>query len=356
MSSPTAGAGASRPATTATTAASPTVLIDARLAGRGLGIASFIDRLTAALGDVRPPIDARLWRGSAAWGRGAVLTALARSGPFDVSPRLDPRARRPDVVHFASNLGALRPGRGSLVTVHDLLHRRQRTRRHRLAGALLEASLPRAGRVVAVSARTRAEVEDAFPELVGRVEVIPHGLRRRTSPPAGARRHLLAFGGATDPRKRVDLMVAAYREYRATAAGDPLPLVVLARAGLTPAQRTDLAALEARIVPTATAAEVDDLMAGAAAVLYPTAAEGFGLPILEAAEFGTRVVLDARADVATEVLGRHCLPVDGRTPADWADKLHQAVAEGPVAGALDLPGWDEVAARYAAIYRDLAAR
>jgi glycosyltransferase involved in cell wall biosynthesis len=345
---------AGAPARSKLETASIAVLIDARLALRGLGIASFLDRLTAALADVHPPVDARQWKGSGEWGRAAVLSTLARSGPFDVSPVLDPRTWGCDVVHLASNLGPLRPGRRSVVTVHDLMHRQRARRRDRLSGTLLEACLTRASHVVAISERTKAQVEEALPTLIGRVEVIPHGLRRRPWPVA-PRGHVLAFGGAGDPRKRVDLMVAAYREYRA-AAPDPLPLVVLARAGLTADQHRHLTALGAKIVPTATAGEVDELMAGAAAVLYTTTTEGFGLPILEAAEVGTRVVMDASAEVATEVVGRHCLLVDGPTPRHWADRLEQAVAEGPVADALDLPGWDSVAGRYAEIYRELARR
>ncbi len=333
-----------------------TVLIDARMAVRGLGIATFLDRLTAALATARPSVETRLWQGQGVWGRAAVLSTLARSGPFDVSPRLDPRTWGCDVVHFASNLGPVFPGRRSLVTVHDLMYRDRRRGRpqDRLAGLLLEACLRRASKVVAISDRTRAQVEAAIPQLAGRVEVIPHGMRRLPWPLA-PRCHILAFGGAADPRKRVDLMVAAYREYHA-AAPDPLPLVVLARAGLTAGQQGQLEQLGATIVATATATEVDELMAAAAALLYTTTTEGFGLPILEAAEVGTRVVMDTRADVATEVLGRHCLMVDGAGARAWADVLRQAVAEGPVRGAVDLPGWSTVAGRYADLYEELAGR
>ncbi|MEA2702735.1 MAG: hypothetical protein QOD63_680, partial [Actinomycetota bacterium] len=225
-----------------------TVLIDARMALRGLGIGTFLNRLTAALATARPSLTTRLWKGSGEWGRAAVLSTLARSGPFDVSPRLDPRTWGSDVVHFASNLGPLFPGRCSLVTVHDLMYRDRGRPQDQLAGLLLERCMRRAQKVVAISDRTRAQVEAALPQLAGRVEVIPHGMRRLPWP-SGPRMHVLAFGGAADPRKRVDLMVAAYREYQAEAP-DPLPLVVLARAGLTADQQEQLGQLGARIVPS----------------------------------------------------------------------------------------------------------
>ncbi len=241
-----------------------------------------------------------------------------------------------------------------MVTVYDLLYRRSRRARDRVFGSLLEHSLPRAGRVVAVSARTGDEILESWPALKGRMEVIPAGMRLRPFP-EGERTHVLAFGGGSDPRKRVDLMVATFRRYRELAP-DPMPLVVLARAGLTEGQRHDLEALGARLLDRAPSLEVDRLVAAAAAVVYPTTTEGFGLPILEAGEVGTPVVMDRAADVAWEVVGRHCVLVDGSDPTAWASALIAAVAGGPVAGALDLPSWAEVARRYAELYRDVAAR
>lgn len=328
-------------------ATATTVLIDARLAGRGLGIGTFVERLLegfAALGSPAP----RPW-GLAHPGPGAARAALGRSGLFDLAPRLDPRAAGHHVVHYAANVGPLWPGPRSVLTVHDLLAGRRA--RDLAFSALRGRALGRVGRVVAVSARTGADIEERFPALRGRVTVIPHGLRRLVAP-TGPRTHLLGFGGL-DPRKRVGLLVEAYGRYRATTSG-ALPLVVLARAGLAPAQRRALAALGARVVPDATRAQADALMAGAAALVYPTAEEGFGLPVLEAAEVATPVVIDRGARLAGEVVGDHCLAVDGSSVEAWAAGMRRAVEGGPVAAALDLPGWHEVAAAYRDLYDEVA--
>ena len=327
------------------------VLLDSRLAARGLGIATFTDRLSAVLED-SGEVRVGRWQAGGDWGWRARLATMGRSGLFDLSPRLDPRTSSFDVVHFVSNLGSLRPGRASVFTVHDLLYRRSRRARDVVLGFLLERSVARVGWVVAVSARTASEVAVAFPALQGRVAVIPHG-QRRLPPPTGERIHVLAFGGGGDPRKRVDLMIASYRRYRESDP-DPRPLVVLARAGLTSPQRQALESLGARPVEHAPPTEVDQLVAQAAVVLYPSEAEGFGLPILEAGEAGTPVVMDRAADVATEVVGRHCVLVDGTDPSAWSAALRRAIAAGPVADALDLPDWAEVARRYVALYREVA--
>lgn len=329
------------------------VLIDARLSIRGLGIATYIDRLIVGFGElgVPPPC---LWKGSGGWGRAGVASTLAHSGLFDVSPRIDPRTRRFDVVHFASNVGALYPGTASVVTVHDLMYRRRGRLRHRLPGAFLERCAARAGHVVTISDRTRTELLAAVPSLAGRVDVIPHGMRQIADAPSAARVHLLAFGGAADPRKRTDLLVEVYRAYRASTT-DPLPLVVLARAGLLPTQRHDLAALGAEVIESATAAEVDGLMSEAAALLYPTLEEGFGLPILEAAEAGTPVVMGADAAVATEVMGQHCFLAAGTSLPSWVTQIREAVASAPIEHSLRLPDWAGVADAYQALYRSAGA-
>lgn len=328
------------------------VLVDTRMAVRGLGIATFADRLMSALADISD-IRASRWQAWGGWGPRAQLATLGRSGLFDLSPRLDPRTAGFDVVHFVSNVGSVVPGPASVLTVHDLLHRRDRRARDRVFGFLLERSVLRVGRVVVVSARTGAEVTRAFPSLRGRVTVIPHGMRSAPTLPAAERTHLLAFGGGGDPRKRVDLMVAAYRCYRESGP-DPRPLVVLARAGLTDPQRHALVALGARLVEQAAPAEVDRLLSQAVAVVYTSRTEGFGLPIVEAGEMGTPVVMDRDADVATEVIGRHCVLVDGSDPSAWSAGILRAIAAGPVAHPLDLPDWAEVARRYVEVYHDVA--
>jgi alpha-1,3-rhamnosyl/mannosyltransferase len=222
-------------------------------------------------------------------------------------------------------------------------------------GGLLERAIPLAGRIVAISGRTRDELVVSFPSLSGRVEVIPHGLRSLSVVPSSDRSHVLAFGGHADVRKRTDFMIAVYCAYR-DATRDPLPLVVLARAGLSTGQERALAAFGARIVPDATAEEVDVLMGGSAALIYPTLEEGFGLPILEAAEAGTPVVMDRAAAVASEVVGSHCFQVCSDSVDAWVSALRQAVVAAPIEHCLALPPWSSVAERYSSLYAEVGLR
>jgi glycosyltransferase involved in cell wall biosynthesis len=327
------------------------VLLDARAAQRGLGIATFISRLREGMAD-KATVQIQTWGGKASSDRGSMANVLGHSGLFDLSPSLDPRSRGYDVVHYASGVGSVMPGRRSVLTLHDLMTRKRGRLRDRMIATLLERALPRVGRVIAVSNRSRHEAEHAFPMLKGHIDVIPHGMRslaRSTE----RREHLLAFGGAADPRKRVDLMIDVYRQYAAVVR-DPLPLVVLARAGLTESQRVDLSLLGAEVVESASATEVDCLMRRAAALLFPSAAEGFGIPLLEAAEAGTPVVIDERASIPIEVVGTHCFRVRKPEVEAWVAELQRAVEAAPIYGGLQLPSWTEVAARYVEAYSEVS--
>ncbi len=81
-----------------------------------------------------------------------------------------------------------------------------------------------------------------------------------------------------------------------------------------------------------------------------------GLPILEAAEAGTPVVVDGDARVANEVVGRHCFRVSGSSVEVWVAELRRAVASAPIPDALDLPDWAAVARMYRSLYAEVSER
>src|SRR4030088_1679521 len=64
------------------------VLLDARLAIRGLGIATWIDRLMSGFSG-SPGARPVLWRASARWGGAGMAGTLLRAGLFDLSPEVE---------------------------------------------------------------------------------------------------------------------------------------------------------------------------------------------------------------------------------------------------------------------------
>lgn len=226
---------------------------------------------------------------------------------------------------------------------HPQLHERAKVLYFRSAA---RAGARRARRVIAVSEYGRQgaiEHVGADPE---RVDVVPQGIdleRYRPDPaPADAelrRRHgvdgpYLLWVGAVEPRKDVPTLVRAFAGL--VAGGLPHRLVL---AG-PPAWGTR-AALEAiresgvsdRIVRTGYVTEEAQaaLYRGASAFVYPSIAEGFGFPVLEAMGCGAPVVTTT-GSAPEEVAGGAAALVPPTEP----DALRNAVRR-----VLDDPGYAE---------------
>jgi len=84
----------------------------------------------------------------------------------------------------------------------------------------------------------------------------------------------------------------------------------------------DRIALTGRI-PTA---ELDALLAGAAVVAFPSAYEGFGIPVLEALAAGVPVVVGAGTPAA-EMAGGLVPVLDSSDPGAWAAALDRLLSD-----------------------------
>jgi glycosyltransferase involved in cell wall biosynthesis len=222
---------------------------------------------------------------------------------------------RVDVFH-GTNFVLPPPGRArGVVTVHDLafLHSpatvsstSQRLR------ALVPRALSRAAVVCTPSQAVADEIVDAFGLPADRLQVTPLGVDEHwaaTPAPgadwlaaAGLPERYVLFVGTIEPRKMLPTLIEAKRQLAGTPAGE-VPLVLLGPAGWGP--QLDLAGLPADQVVTTGWRDDDDvraIVAGAAVLAFPSAAEGFGLPPLEAFAAGVPVVA-SDLPVTREVLG-----------------------------------------------------
>ncbi len=332
-----------------------TVFMDARTAVRGLGIASAVDRLELELAR-RADCTVTVNRSAHGWTARGKLDTVLRTGLVDLDPRLDPRSRRAEAAHYFGNTCPARPSPRTIVTVHDVMALGSRGTKGRVLEALLVPGLTRRrATVVAISCRTADSLVTELGLPARDIEVIPHGYRDLPVW-TGPRTHVLMLGGSGDARKRVDLGIRAYVQYASRAGDDALPLVIAGRAGLSPEHLALTAGHAVRVEHDPARATLDHLLGRAACLLYPSAREGYGLPILEAGEVGTPVVYDQGADIPQEPLGRHAVPARAASPDAFASSLAAAVAAGPVHDALSgRPTWADVAARYAELYRAVAS-
>jgi alpha-1,3-rhamnosyl/mannosyltransferase len=219
-----------------------------------------------------------------------------------------------------------------VLTINDGIpwdHPEWLTRAHALHARLVLTPAARAARLVLVpSAHTRERVLANVRGLrEDRVVVTPYGVDPRFTPGPGPERgpYLLAVG-TLQPRKNLEAALRAFERLD----GEHRLVVVGARgwhdeALLARVQRSPAAArieLRGRVGD-------DELLAlyrGAACLLYPSRAEGFGFPPLEAMACGTPVVCTAAGSLP-EVTGDAALIVDPDDDAGLALAVRRVLAD-----------------------------
>jgi glycosyltransferase involved in cell wall biosynthesis len=266
------------------------------------------------------------------------------------------------LLHCPHYVVPLSPPCPVVVTLHDTIQidfpetlPRPRPLAYGYARVMLSRAVRIAKRVIAVSEAAAADLADRLRPAPGKLVVIPNGVDERfrpvPAPPPAPSGHLL-FVGNPKPHKNLPRVLGAYARLvreRATS-GRALPALVVA-GGDRQDETAALRALAGRLglaerVSFPGFVDEDDLAAlyrGASMLLFPTLAEGFGLPIAEAMACGRPVVVSNRP-VHREIAGAAGEPVD---PLDEV-----SIAHG-VARLLDDP---ELAARRGAAGRRLAER
>ena len=132
--------------------------------------------------------------------------------------------------------------------------------------------------------------------------------------------------GTIEPRKNLGLLVRVWRELQKSGGPVPHLFVVGNRGWERPAVFADLEALAKDGVVTLLHdlgdASVAALLRGAEALLFPSLAEGFGLPPLEAAALGVPV-LSGKLPVVVETLQDYPVYLDTSDVYAWVTAINQ---------------------------------
>ena len=311
-----------------------------------------VEVLAVAGRDVAAPVAARVRR-----------PALPRYRMPNLWPEILYRralaATRADVFH-ATDPNALipHPGVPTVATLHDLIPlafhdqylRSWRKSDLRLAHAMYRRRLARADCVICVSEETRRDCLDLLEVDMDRVVVIPEaGDPDRFFPEdperVAAVRHLrvldrpyFLYAGSVEPHKNVERLIDAFAAVRRRLDGEPM-LVAVGRWTNRDQQRfadlVDRAGVTGWVqrlgyVPSA---DLRALYSGAAAFVFPSLKEGFGLPVLEAMMCGAPVVA---ADILSlrEICGGSAVFVDPRDTGSIVEGMVRAYGdEGELAAA-----------------------
>jgi glycosyltransferase involved in cell wall biosynthesis len=203
----------------------------------------------------------------------------------------------------------------------------------------------RAARVIAVSESTAHDLQELYRVPPERIRVVPNGVHPDTRPP-GPREPFVLSVGIREPRKRIAELVEGHALYWAAAPPSPPPcrLVVVGGEGGDEERIRAAAGPGCEIRGFERQEELLDLYRRATLLVYPSAYEGFGLPVVEAMAHGCPV-LCARNSSLIEIGGRSAIFLDDVTPAGIAAALADALADREALAARGEAGRAE-AARY----------
>ena len=239
----------------------------------------------------------------------------------------------------------------NIYTIHDAIPLRRPNRtgtdpaRFR---RLLRGIAATADHVLTVSEATRRELLAEVPLPPGRISVIPQVVEPAPEvaalDPAALEAIVRAelgcgvgefylFCGTIEPRKNIPALIRAFR-----ASGSARRLVLAGPDGFrAAAELGDLVGGAVMRIGYLPKERLLALMRAARALLYPSLAEGFGLPIIEAMGLGTPV-LTAAGGATEEVAGGAALLVDPADPAALAAAIARLDADDALCAGLRAQG------------------
>lgn len=293
-----------------------------------------------------------------------------------------PRAARRREIDLLHHLGGTMPLLRSVpgvVTVHDLQPFAMPEHFSHVKRSYLQIVLPmsvrRARRVVTLTEFTRRDLHERLGVDLARIDLVPSGVE-----PADDAMELARL---PEVLERYGLVQQRYFLYPAITYPHKNHLVLLDALAQMPESKKDIqlvltggaAQMEQRVHEEAVRLgvvgrvvrtgripreDLDVLYHGAAALLFPSRFEGFGLPVLEAMVRGCAVIA---SDVTSlpEVIGDAGVLVDPQRAKDWSAAMVHVVRDDSHRKDLSALGrararefsWHEAAAALERVYRDV---
>jgi len=179
------------------------------------------------------------------------------------------------------------------------------------------------------------------------------------------RAFVLALGSA-DPRKNVDGLVNAYALLPAALRADHRLVIVWAHADLAAGIRQQVNGLgltgDVQFVRSVSNEDLVSVYNGASVFVFPSLAEGFGLPVLEAMACGTAVAASNGSSIP-EVAGEAAVLFNARKPREVAEAMTRLLTDAQLRRSMTAKGlerassftWRRCAEQTLAVYRSATA-
>lgn len=274
-----------------------------------------------------------------------------------------------DVVYFADQYCRFGPGRvqgKSVMTIHDLNQLYERIPGDNLERHMRKMRLKIAGvdRIVTISNFVAADIERHFPQARGKTSVIYNGADKIHAPDGHRPQRVpdapfLFTIGMVCPKKNFHVLLPLLKN-------NTKRLVI---AGNVKREYKNKILLEAqeqgvadRVMITGPISEYDKAWyyENCEAFVFPSLAEGFGLPVIEAMQHGKPVFLSTHTSLP-EIGGDAAYYFDSFDPAAMAAVLERGMRDFSASGGADRVrahasqfSWEKAAAAYLALFRSLA--
>lgn len=285
-------------------------------------------------------------------------------------------AARPDICHYPNSIGPLRSPVPYVVTIHDMtlsmMPRHHPLRKQLLVRPLIPLVARRAARIITVSSQAREDIVRLLRVPAERVVVVPEAAAAIFRPAGaaelarvretyGLRRPYILYIGTLEPRKNLVRLIRAWHQLRQRRAA-PHQLVIVGAPGwqyrsiYEEAQRLGYAddVVFPGYLPRA---DLPAIYSAADAFAFPSLAEGFGLPVVEAMACGTPV-LTSDTPALREVAGEAAVRVDPWSVASIAEGLERLLTDRDLHAAMRTAGlaraahfsWHRAARETLAVY------
>ena len=289
---------------------------------------------------------------------------------------------RLDVFHATANVMPLSYGRPTVVTIHDLaIYEHPEWFPSQIASTrlLVPQTIKKAAGIIAVSKATKRDLLNLFNVSAKKVTVVPEAadtallkLRDRS---ADVRRvyklppRYICYVGTIDPRKNLTILIQTWQRLvkLRPAAVKGVALVIAGGAGYRGEEILDqiktLKKSFVRYLGYVPHNHKVKLMQEAAAFVFPTRYEGFGLPVLEAMQLGTPVITTKVSSIP-EITGPAALLTEPDDVDALAEHIRQVLIRPALAKKLSRAGkqqaklfsWKRVARETLAVYKRAADR
>lgn len=286
-----------------------------------------------------------------------------------------------DITHFFNYIVPPKVRGKSVVTVHDMVYKAfpetVRARTKYMLDTGLKKSMKRADIIVTDSEFSKTEIIKYFPQYQDKIRVVPCGVDLNKFHPCNdtdkiervrkdfeTGEEYFLYLGTIEPRKNLERLIEAYAEFVKNTDNPPNLVLAGGKGWLYDSiyAKAEKLGIEKKVIFTKyiPSEDINALMCGAVAFVFPSIYEGFGMPPLEAMACGVPVLTSGEASLP-EVTGDSAVIVDAYSVNSIAEGLERIYSDRNLRERLSREGseraekftWEKSAEILYKVYREL---